>query len=364
MLDIRNEWPDGKKTTFHSKDARFHFPSLTYLGTSFVHGREDFKKEMATKIATGEMTPEELVDEITLMAEEINNEINASKSFAESAQLEVQKLLEETRAIQQKLQQLPTETMDALNIEKAALAVVEEEAPPVMEKVLVTAGGGKEITVKEKVAAGGGHKETNLPNSVIENFGVYDDIFEMEGGEEEEIEWSVPTTVDSSRNEDNSSMAADKNKDPELNVVDKADTTDDDEIELVANALLAAVPSSRRKPDDIKIDATDDRERDGTSSRSTDEARDAIRQKAETFRAKIKSLEARIQDGDKEAVTSIEAGVKSVPPPLSTPPLQVIASVENTIEPKRMTPEGPIRSSPLARLLCAELNVELIDPVP
>jgi len=35
-------------------------------------GRQDFKREMATKIANGLITPEELVDEITVMAEEIN----------------------------------------------------------------------------------------------------------------------------------------------------------------------------------------------------------------------------------------------------------------------------------------------------
>ena len=137
---------------------------------------------MATKIANGLITPEELVDEITLMAEEINNDISESKSFAEAAQVEVQNLVEEMRAMQEKVQQIP----DALNIEKAALAIEKEEPTvkaAVQEKVLVTAGGSK-----EKVDAGGPKDESTIPIGVVEGFGVYDDVFEMEEVEEEEKE--------------------------------------------------------------------------------------------------------------------------------------------------------------------------------
>ncbi|KAL7451229.1 hypothetical protein ACHAWC_003050 [Mediolabrus comicus] len=314
---------------------QFFYTAALVAGVGYTQrmaGREDFKQDMAAKIATGEVTPEELVDEITVMADEINN----AKTFAESAQLEVEKLLEETRAIQQKMQQLPGETLDALNIQKAALAV-EEEVAPVKEKVLVTAGG-KEIKVLEKVTeAGGGHKEKNLPNTILDGFGVYDDIFEMEGGEEEEEkEWSVPL-IAGTEVKVKSSLKTDKESEEQTEtVVDNANTPDNG-TEMGAKNELSSV--------------------------SNDEARAEIKQKAEAFRAKIKSLESRIKEevDDKEPVT-----LPPTPPRIPAPPLQVVTDVvESTKKPiRKKSPDGPIRSSPLARLLCQELNVELADCYP
>ena len=314
---------------------QFFYAAALVAGVGYTQrmaGREDFKQDMAAKIATGEVTPEELVDEITVMADEINN----AKTFAESAQLEVEKLLEETRAIQQKMQQLPGETLDALNIQKAALAV-EEEVAPVKEKVLVTAGG-KEIKVLEKVTeAGGGHKEKNLPNTILDGFGVYDDIFEMEGGEEEEEkEWSVPLTA-GTEVKVKSSLKTDKESEEQTEtVVDNANTPDNG-TEMGAKNELPSV--------------------------SNHEARAEIKQKAETFRAKIKSLESRIKEevDDKEPVT-----LPPTPPRIPAPPLQVVTdAVESTKKSiRKKSPDEPIRSSPLARLLCQELNVELADCYP
>ena len=312
---------------------QFFYTAALVAGVGYTQrmaGREDFKKDMAGKIATGEVTPEELVDEITVMADEINN----AKTFAESAQLEVEKLLEETRAIQQKMQQLPGETLDALNIQKAALAV--EEVVPVKEKVLVTAGG-KEIKVVEKVTdAGGGHEEKNLPNTILDGFGVYDDIFEMEGGEEEEKEWSVPMTA-GNEVKGKSSLKADKEfKEQKETVVDNANVPDNG-TEIGAKNELPSI--------------------------STDEARAEIKQRAEKFRAKIKSLESRIQDevSEKEKVT-----LEPKPPRIPAPPLQVVTDVaESAKKPiRKKSPDEPIRSSPLARLLCQELNVELAECYP
>lgn len=301
---------------------QFFYTAALVAGVGYTQrmaGREDFKKEMAGKIATGEVTPEELVDEITVMADEINN----AKTFAESAQLEVEKLLEETRAIQQKMQQIPGETLDALNIQKAALAV--EEVAPVKEKVLVTAGG-KGIKVVEKVTeGGGGHKEKNLPNTILDGFGVYDDIFEMEGGEEEEEkEWSVPMTAGTEVKGKNSLKASKEFKEQKETVVDNANVPDN-----------------------------------GTEIGAKNELQ--IKQRAEKFRAKIKSLESRIQDevSQKEKVT-LEPKPPRIPaPPLPAPPLQVVTDVI-----RKKSPDEPIRSSPLARLLCQELNVELADCYP
>jgi len=71
--------------------------------TQRVAGRQDFKRDMAKKIASGEMTAEELVAEIQIMAEEINQSANT----ALNAQYEVQKLLEETKAIAFNLNESP-----------------------------------------------------------------------------------------------------------------------------------------------------------------------------------------------------------------------------------------------------------------
>jgi len=268
-------------------------------------GRQDFKNDMATKIATGKITPEELVDEITLMAEEINNEISESRSFAEVAQMEVEKILDETRAIQQKLQQIP----DALNIEKAALAI-EIEVPVkahLQEKMLITAGG-KQIPIKEKaVTAGGSKEESVIPIGIVEGFGLYDDVFEMEEVEEEEMVWSVP--VLGHGDEIKTNMKVDESK--EFTIVRDTTVTveEDDAIELVANYLQ-------------------------TKSRKATISSDSTKQGEEKVTADPKPS-----------------------PPSSEPPVEALSSAQNTIE-------GPIRSSPLARLLCSELGVELADVYP
>ena len=320
-------------------------------------GRQDFKKEMASKIAAGKITPEQLVDEITIMAEEINNEISESKSFAEAAQFEVEKLLEETRAIQEKLQQIP----DALNIEKAALAVEKEKLiarveVEVEEKVLVTAGGQK-----EKVTAGGRSEGSAIPIGVVEGFGVYDDVFEIvEEEEEEEKEWSVPVTDDVSTQHDKEKV--------------EAIEQDDADIELVAEVKT---PTPMPTP-------TPSSKHDSTLE---------IRKKAEDFRARIKQMEARINsetttqaiptkvttepepsvsaivDPTPSADTTSEAKetIKPDPtpaPPTEEPPAEGPPKVKNTPKPQKVIPDGPIKSSPLARLLCMELDVELADVYP
>jgi hypothetical protein len=328
---------------------QFFYTAALVAGVGYsqrMAGRQDFKKEMATKIATGKITPEELVDEIVLMAEEINNEISESKSFAEAAQMEVEKILEETRAIQQKLQQIP----DALNIEKAALAIEVEvpvKAAPLQEKVLVTAGG-KEIPVKEKVVTAGGNKEeSTIPIGVMEGFGVYDDVFEMEAVEEEEKEWSVPVVGHDDEIKINVEADESEESTQDIDTTDKVE--ENDGIELVAN--------------DLPTNDTDRDER--LSPSSVEESREAIRQQAEDFRARIKSMEARLSS---DATTKqVEEKVTPDPkpsPPASEPPVEVLSSAINTIEQKRVVPDGPIRSSPLARLLCSELGVELADVYP
>lgn len=295
-------------------------------------GRQDFKIEMANKIASGNISPEELVDEITVMAEEISNEINESKSIAEAAQIEVQKILDETKAIQQKLQQ---------NIEKAALAI-EEEIPvkaPLQEKVLVTAGG-KAMPNKEKVLVTAGGR--------IEGFGVNDDVFEMdELDEEEEKEWSVPVVDHDDETKRN--VTADGSEES-MQSGDATDTVEEDVgIELIANAPLSPSTTDR----DVRLRPS-----------STDESREVIRQQAEDFRARIKSMESRItSDVTKQAEEKVIPYPKPSPP-VSKPPVQVLSSVKNAIENKRIIPDGLIRSSPLARLLCSELGVELADAYP
>ena len=434
-------------------------------------GRQDFKREMATKIANGLITPEELVDEITVMAEEINKEISESKSLAEAAQMEVQNLLDEMRAMQEQLQQIP----DALNIERAALAIVEEEAPVVkattQEKVLVAAGGAK-----EKVSAGGRNEDSAIPSGIVEGFGVYDDVFEMEEVEGEEMEWSVPLAA----NHDDvitKTVTAKESKESTQNK-DTADAVKDDGVELVADALQTnatdneqIAPALKAKDivvesvvdalqsnvadrveqiapalkeedvvvelvaDAIKTNAADRVEQIAPSStnestkaskKKVEESTEAIRKQAEDFRARIKQMEARISSdsaGSKQAGAKVTSDPKPSPPappaidvlspsgtakqanakvtpdlkpsppappvidvlspsdsakqaeevakpdtkpspPVSEPPAKVPSSVKTTIEPKKVVPDGPIRSSPLARVLCSDFGVELADVYP
>lgn len=394
-------------------------------------GRNDFKKDMATKIANGLITPEELVDEITLMAEEINNDISESKSFAEAAQVEVQNLLEEMRAMQEKVQQIP----DALNIEKAALAIEKEEPAvkaTVQEKVLVTAGGGG----KEKVTAGGRKEENAIPIGVVEGFGVYDDVFEMEEVEEEEKEWSVPV-VHHDDDESNVSMQKKDTPDAEKSGAvelatdalktneasakaeeskvptqekDTADAVKKEAVGLVTDALKTngadrvetsakAEESKESKPKKDTVAAKAKYVKKDAVELAADalESTESIRKQAEDFRARIKQMEARISsDTAKPAeakVTKVTSDPKPSPsapavedrirsdvakqaketalpdikpsPPLSEPSVQVLNSVAKSIEePKKVIPDGPIRSSPLARLLCSDLGVELSDVYP
>ena len=317
-------------------------------------GRQDFKKEMATKIANGLITPEELVDEITLMAEEINNDISKSKSLAEAAQEEVQNLLEEMKAMQEQLQQIP----DALNIEKSALAIEKEEPTvkaAVQEKVLVTAGGNK-----ERVTAGGRNEESTIPIGVVEGFGVYDEVFEMEEVDEDEKEWSVPVA----NHDDGTSKSATADESKES--TQKKDTAG---ASSVADALQTNDMANKR-----------------VSTSSTDDSTESIRKQAEDFRARIKQMEARISPDTvtltppaspdtatatpparSDTVSQAEETAKSnikPSPPASEPPAKVLKSVENTTKPTKIVPDEPIRSSPLARLLCSDLGVELKDCYP
>eukprot|EP00984_Skeletonema_dohrnii_P010123 scaffold3931_cov142-Skeletonema_dohrnii-CCMP3373.AAC.11 len=427
---------------------------------------------MATKIANGLITPEELVDEITLMAEEINKEISESKSFAESAQMEVQNLLDEMRAMQEQLQQLP----DALNIERAALAI--EEEPPVVkattqaEKVLVAAGGAK-----EKVSAGGRNEDSAIPSGIVEGFGVYDDVFEMEEVEGEEMEWSVPlaanhddgitkaATTKESKESTQNKDTADAMKDDGVELVADAlqtNASDRDEqiapalkaedivVESVADALQSNVAdrveqiAPALKTEDVVVELVADalqtnaadrveqiapsstNESTKASKKKVEESTEAIRKQAEDFRARIKQMEARISSdtaGSKQAEAKVtpdpkpsppappaidvlspsdsakQAAAKVTPdpkpsppappaiedriqpdttkqqeevakpdtkpsPPAAEPPVKVPSSVKTTTKPKKVIPDGPIRSSPLARVLCSDFGVELADVYP
>jgi len=438
-------------------------------------GRQDFKREMATKIANGLITPEELVDEITVMAEEINKEISESKSLAEAAQMEVQNLLDEMRAMQEQLQQIP----DALNIERAALAIVEEEAPTVkattQEKVLVAAGGAK-----EKVSAGGRNEDSAIPSGIVEGFGVYDDVFEMEEVEGEEMEWSVPLAA----NHDEEKTKAATAKESKESTQNKytADAVKDDGVELVADALQTNATDRDEqiapalKAEDVVVESVDDAlqsnfaDRDdqiapalkaedvvvelvadaiktnvadrveqmapSSTNESTKASRkqvenlrestESIRKQAEDFRARIKQMEARISSDTagskqaeakvtpdpkpsppappamdvlspsstaKQAATKVTSDPKPSPPkpsaiedriqpdttkqaeevpkpdpkpspPAPEPPVKVPSSVKTTTKPKKVIPDGPIRSSPLARVLCSDFGVELADVYP
>ena len=58
--------------------------------------------------------------------------------------------------------------------------------------------------------------------------------------------------------------------------------------------------------------------------------------------------------------------MEPTPPRIPVPPLQIVTdAVESTKKSiRKKSPDEPIRSSPLARLLCQELNVELADCYP
>ena len=408
-------------------------------------GRQDFKREMATKIANGLITPEELVDEITVMAEEINKEISESKSLAEAAQMEVQNLLDEMRAMQEQLQQIP----DALNIERAALAIVEEEAPTVkaatQEKVLVAAGGAK-----EKVSAGGRNEDSAIPSGIVEGFGVYDDVFEMEEVEGEEMEWSVPLAANHDDEITKGATAKETNESTQNK--DTADAVKVDGVELVADALQTNATDRDEqiapalKAEDVVVELVTDAIKTNVADRveqmapSTNESTKAsrkqvenlrestesIRKQAEDFRARIKQMEARISSdtaGSKQAEAKVTPDPKPSPPappaidvlspsstarqaetkvtsdpklstpspsaiedriqpdttkqaeevvkpdpkpspPASEPPVKVPSSVKTTTKPKKVIPDRPIRSSPLARVLCSDFGVELADVYP
>ena len=282
-------------------------------------GREDFKKDMAQKIAAGEMTPEKLVEEITVMAEEIN----ASANVAVSAQMEVQKLLEETREIQQRLELPSAEESTLVELKMAA----EEQKVPLN---LVSEESAEKL------------EEIPMPMFAVEQVDTIEPDIVIDDNEQFEVP-VLQVNVDSKQNPFQAIA------DEIVEEVDHPMEIDNDDANLIADALLATPPSMRNKPSD-----------------SLNES-DALKLAQEAL-ASVSELQI------------AEDGMDPVPPspPAVEPPIDLVrnsidsetgASAEKQpikVDTADQTtkPDGPIRSSPLARLLCSELGVDLADVYP
>jgi len=378
---------------------QFLYTAVLVTGVGYTQrmaGREDFKKDMAMKIANGEITPEELVEEIRLMAEEINQ----SADVAYSAQMEVQKLLAETRAIATNTLQLPsaaTSSLSKIDFETKA-----------EEKVYIPA-----------FQAHFEEENEMSPSVTVEREEAVPYFFQT-------VE--VEDTSDSN-NEIETSLA--ESTEPILPVAEK-EHKDFMEIEaeadLIADALLAPPPSLRSKLVDTKavVDNVEDIERGqrvngnspslesavtdlvGNSDSKEDERkwleekRESIRRQAEAIRSSFKStssggnLDQDVSNAYKlaeealanasmnglmhsvegsSAVSEVEEEMSKTPtPPDSPPPLALVmehanakSEVEEVAAPKQHAKSaamGPVRSSPLARVLAVEYGVRIEDIFP
>ena len=291
--------------------------------TQRMAGREDFKKDMAAKIASGDITPQQLVEEITVMAEEIN----ASADVAVSAQMEVQKLLEETMAMQQRFE-LPS-------AEESSLAQFEllEEPEKVPVPLIAEDTAKKEETL-------------NLPTFAVSQTASNQDTMLLD------YELDV-TTVSSLQEHEKVNEEARKNPyetiaDGIVDIVADAMEAEDavDDTNLIADALLAAPPSMRHK-----------------STNNLNES-DALKLAQEAL-ASISETAPSSTFNDDEFITpappEIEPSMHLVKESFQ---IETTSTKDKLLAADKPKPEGPIRSSPLARLLCSELGVNLEDIYP
>lgn len=294
--------------------------------TQRMAGREDFKKEMAEKIATGEMTPQQLVEEITIMAEEIN----ASANAAVSAQMEVQKLLEETREIQRRLA-LPSSGESTLT--EFNLNVMEEEV-----KVPVT-------LISETAT-----EKTNtipVPLFAVAQVDAVDPEMSMNNksiSAPVDIAYSGQVQVNGDIEKNSFQVIADT-------IVEEVDhllEIDHDDTNVIADALLAAPPSIRNKSSESlnESDALELAQKAFASASETS----ALESQSEAYVIPEPPVAEPLIDLVKESI-EIEALADEQP-------------IKNVASDKTTKPDSPIRSSPLARLLCTELGVDLADVYP
>ncbi|KAL7470751.1 hypothetical protein ACHAXS_011010 [Conticribra weissflogii] len=372
---------------------QFLYTAILVTGVGYTQrmaGREDFKKDMAMKIANGEITPEELVEEIRLMAEEINQ----SADVAYSAQMEVQKLLAETRAIATNTLQLPSSTT-------SSLPKIDFETE-VEEKVYVPAFETQFERENEMPSAAIVEREEEIPyffqTAEVEETLVANS--ELETSLDERIEAIVPEA---------------ENEYTEFIEIES-------EADLIADALLAPPPSLRSKsvaaegvvgiiedsamgehvngnsPSLESVDKSDSKE---DERKWLEEKRESIRQQAEAIRSSFKSsssggnLDQDVSnayklaeealanasmngsmhsDEESTAILEVEGDVSKIPtPPDSPPPLDLVMEsanaepeVEDAASKQRAKPveKGPVRSSPLARVLAVEYGVRIEDIFP
>lgn len=294
-------------------------------------GREDFKKEMAIKIARGEITPQQLAEEIQVLAEEINE----SASVALNAREEVQRLLEETRALQQKLE-LPSSDMISL-AEFKLDSLVEE-------KVAVSNALSQNDETEEPL---------RLPMFAIESNAAGD----VSKSETNSHEYELDTALNAVSTNFHFVNGANKKQYSEASAYD--DTANEfedllevghDDADLIADALLAAPPSMR------------------TDSNNTLNASDALRLAREALVSASKSIAANSEESFIIPVPpSVEPSIDHIREGIEIQDSLIELSTAITdIDHKEATAEhnGPIRSSPLARLLCTELGVDLSDVYP
>jgi hypothetical protein len=288
--------------------------------TQRIAGRQDFKKEMATKIARGEMTPQELVEEIVVMAEDIQR----SAMEAKNAEMEVQRLLEETRAIERRWE-LPSAQESSL----VEFQLIEEE-----EKVSMT-------IVPEEVV-----EKTEALSIPI--FAIAQDVSNEMNILDNELDTSLDEVLSDYEHvkSDNKRSSFQAIAEDIINGVGNINTItiDHDDTNLIADALLATPPTIREKHD------------------SSLNELDALKLAQE-------ALASASENAIVDSQTVDEVAFVSPVPPSTEPPIDVVKSsmeIETseiqqpiTIDMNHST--GYIRSSPLARLLCIELGVDLAD---
>ncbi|KAL3778816.1 hypothetical protein HJC23_009849 [Cyclotella cryptica] len=298
--------------------------------TQRMAGREDFKKEMAIKIARGEITPQQLVEEIQVLAEEINDSANA----ALSAQAEVQLLLEETRALQQKLE-LPSSDMSSLR-EFTIESLVEEKVP--------VSGA---LAQKEEAEV-----SIRLPTFAIESNAVGVRKSETNSYEHEFNGAMEDVSTDFH-------FVNGANKEPAIEVishdygeeeVDYSLEMDHDDADLIADALLATPPSMRSDESD-SLNASDALRLAQEALASASESITVNNE--ENFRTPVPPSEEPSIDHIREGI-EIDASVGELS----------VATIDIGHKQAKSEHTGPIRSSPLARLLCTELGVDLKDVYP
>jgi pyruvate/2-oxoglutarate dehydrogenase complex dihydrolipoamide acyltransferase (E2) component len=343
--------------------------------TQRLAGRNDFKEEMAQKISSGEMTPHQLVEEITLMAEEINMKTEVALSAAE----EVERLLQETIEVARVLE-LPCGGEGSLSEfkleEKDMVAVEVEREEAALPRFAVahmkseTKQIGDELDTANNVQVNGRaeREEALLPRFAVADANILtEESVKVNGSMEREESITLPkfavTYASSETNEINYESEVDSISDAN-NYVNGAkqhyyeeiaddiishgiDEIDHDDPEVIADALLAEPPSARVEAE----------------SNELDEVEDALRLAQEALAFASESTQ-------NSQIEEEETFMSPIPPSIE-PPINLIkegmkieAKEEQTIRidtKSRHAKTEEIRSSPLARLLCTELGVNLSD---